>query len=75
MNIAHIAAESSESKAILLTPAELAARLSVPVSWVKEKTRQRARERDSDPLPVVQLGKYVRFSWDDVQVWLQRQKR
>jgi len=58
---------------VLLTPAQLAARLSVPTSWVREKCRQRARERDSDPLPVVRLGKYTRFRWAEIEVWLSRQ--
>jgi hypothetical protein len=59
--------------AALLTPAELAARLSVRPSWIKEKTRRRARVREADPLPVVRLGKYVRFDWAAVQAWLARQ--
>jgi hypothetical protein len=63
--------EAPES--VLLTPAELAARLSVPPSWIREKTRSRARARDADPLPVVRLGKYVRFDWVAVQAWLARQ--
>jgi predicted DNA-binding transcriptional regulator AlpA len=60
---------------ILLNPQELATRLSVPVSWIREKTRERARERDEDPLPVVRLGKYVRFRWSDVEDWLKRQSQ
>jgi hypothetical protein len=63
---------ASESSA-LLTPTELAIKLSVPVSWIREKTRNRARVRDQDPLPVVRLGKYVRFRWSDVEAWLGRQ--
>jgi excisionase family DNA binding protein len=59
--------------AVLLTPAQLAQRLAVPVSWIREKTRERARVRDQDPLPLVRLGKYVRFRWSDVESWLQRQ--
>jgi excisionase family DNA binding protein len=59
--------------AILLTPQQLAARLAVPTSWVREKTRERARERDEDPLPTVRLGKYVRFRWSDVEAWIVRQ--
>jgi len=58
---------------VLLTPAELAERLAVPQTWVREKTRERARRRDHDPLPVVRLGKYVRFSWPAVSAWLARQ--
>jgi hypothetical protein len=60
------------SPGVLLTPAELAARLAVPQSWIREKTRERARVRDADPLPVVRLGKYVRFSWPAVEAWLAR---
>jgi excisionase family DNA binding protein len=75
MNCTRVAqVESPESSgAVLLTPAQLAARLAVPVSWIREKTRERARLRDRDPLPVVRLGKYVRFSWAAVQEWIERQ--
>jgi hypothetical protein len=52
----------------LLTPGELAARLKVRRSWVYEKTRARCR----DPLPVMRIGKYMRFHWPDVVVWLQQ---
>jgi excisionase family DNA binding protein len=59
--------------AVLLTPIELAAQLRVPVSWIREKTRKRARVRDKDPLPVIRLGKYVRFRLAEVEQWLTRQ--
>lgn len=80
MAIAHNALKSAESPKptetpILLTPAQLAERLAVPVSWIREKTRERARVRDADPLPVVRLGKYARFVWRDVEAWLGRQTR
>jgi predicted DNA-binding transcriptional regulator AlpA len=85
MAIAYKAAKSSDSVrqvekplsagAVLLTPQQLSERLSVPVSWIREKTRERARTRDEDPLPVVRLGKYVRFRWSDIEAWLQRQSR
>jgi hypothetical protein len=70
-------AQVSEQKAdaVLLTPHQLADRLAVPLSWVREKTRQRARERDEDPLPTIHLGKYTRFDWSEVQVWLKRQSQ
>jgi hypothetical protein len=64
----------SQQLAHLLTPQALADRLAVPQSWIREKTRERARVRDKDPLPVVRLGKYVRFDWAAVQAWLGRQK-
>jgi predicted DNA-binding transcriptional regulator AlpA len=60
---------------ILLRSPELAAKLAVPVTLVREKTRVRARERDADPLPLVRLGKYVRFDWAEVEAWLKRQSR
>jgi predicted DNA-binding transcriptional regulator AlpA len=64
---------NTEASSTLLTPAELAKRLSVPVSWVREKSRQRARLRDKDPLPLKKLGKYVRFSLPEVNAWVSRQ--
>jgi hypothetical protein len=67
------AAPPTGDPAILMTADELAARLAVPPSWVREKTRRRARVRDRDPLPTVRLGKYTRFRWPDIEAWLQRQ--
>ena len=57
----------------LLTAAEVAEMLRVSPSWIREKTRERALIRDTDPLPHVRLGKYVRFRWTDVSLWLDRQ--
>jgi hypothetical protein len=54
----------------LLTPAELAGRLKVQVSWVFEQTRQRAKVRNKTPLPCIRLGKYLRFSWTQVCEWM-----
>ncbi len=74
-NISIIPIEQTQIAApsALLTSAELAARLAVPESWVREKTRARARMRDKDPLPTKALGKYRRFSWAEVETWLARQ--
>ena len=58
----------------ILTPAELAARLKVGRSWIFERTRRRAKLRDSDPLPVIRAGKYLRFYWPEVCQWLGRQR-
>ena len=47
---------------------ELARRLRVPESWV----RDRVRARSDDPLPHVKIGRYVRFEWgspDLVEWW------
>jgi hypothetical protein len=50
----------------ILTPSELAGRLKVPVSWVYERTRARAKARCRVMLPCLRIGKYLRFSWPDV---------
>lgn len=57
----------------ILTPAELAERLKVPLSWVFEKTRHRATVRDAEPLPCLRVGRYLRFHWPSVSAWLLRQ--
>src|SRR5271170_3685215 len=50
----------------LLTVAEIAQTLKVPVSWVYERTRRRGFER----MPHIKLGKYLRFDPDMVSEWL-----
>ena len=50
----------------ILTPEELAQRLKLPVSWVREKTRSRC----PDPMPCFRIGRYVRFDWRRVAEWL-----
>jgi hypothetical protein len=67
--------DEQQPGAVLLTPEQLAQRLAVPVSWIREKTRERARVRDADPLPTVRLGKYVRFDWGQITTWLERQSQ
>ena len=52
----------------LLTVAEVAKLLKVPVSWVYERTRRRGVER----IPHLKLGKYLRFHACEVREWLQR---
>ena len=52
----------------ILTLVEIADRLKVSQRWVYEKTRNRCQ----DPLPVIRIGRYLRFNWLDVSVWLQR---
>jgi excisionase family DNA binding protein len=48
----------------LLTAAEVAELLHVPVSWVRESTR-------SGAMPCVELGRYRRYRRDAVEEWLQ----
>ena len=49
---------------------ELARRWDVPVSWIRDQVRRRAE----DPLPHVNLGKYVRFLWGSPELleWIER---
>jgi excisionase family DNA binding protein len=47
----------------LLDANEVAARLNVPVSWVRESVR-------SGAMPHIRLGRYVRFDWLAVEEWL-----
>ena len=57
----------------VLDAAELAKRWRVPVSWVREHTRERA----ADPIPTVRLGRYVRFEWGSpnlVRWWASRRR-
>ena len=58
----------------ILTLEQLAERLQVKRSWVYEQTPYRADVRNSDPLPFIKLGLYLRFDWKDVLAWLERQK-
>lgn len=58
------------SPADLLTPEELAARLKVKRGWITEKMRT----ADGNRLPVIRMGRYLRFSWPDIVAWLESQK-
>jgi excisionase family DNA binding protein len=51
----------------LLTADEVAELLNVPKRWVQETTR-------AGRLPVVKLGRYRRYSRDDVLAWVDEQK-
>lgn len=55
----------------LLTAAQLAEFLNVPLSYITEKTRYRTM----NPIPALRLGaRTVRFRLSDVQVWLESRK-
>jgi excisionase family DNA binding protein len=55
----------------LVGPAEIAQLLKVPISWVYERTRRRGIER----MPHFKLGKYLRFSKEEVLDWLHKSRR
>jgi excisionase family DNA binding protein len=51
----------------LLTAAEVAELLSVPVSWVREATR-------GERIPYLALGRYRRYSRVALEAWLLEQR-
>jgi predicted DNA-binding transcriptional regulator AlpA len=53
----------------ILTLSEISARLKVSERWVYEKSRRRCQ----NPLPVIRIGRYLRFNWLDVSAWLRQQ--
>ncbi len=55
----------------LLTVREVAELLSVPPSWIYERTRRRGLTR----LPHLKVGKYVRFRFSDVEAYLETLRR
>jgi excisionase family DNA binding protein len=54
----------------LITVEEVAAKLRVKPSWVRERTRLRcpADER----IPHIRLGRYVRFNEAEIDAWIER---
>jgi excisionase family DNA binding protein len=48
----------------LLNAEQVAERLAVPTSWVREATR-------SGAMPHLELGRYKRYRWPDVEAWLE----
>ncbi|MGD8391875.1 MAG: helix-turn-helix domain-containing protein [Desulfobacterales bacterium] len=54
----------------LLTVDELAGKLKVPKSWVYYK----AKEKGPNKLPLIRVGKYLRFEYDQVMNWLINQQ-
>ncbi len=51
----------------LLDAGEVADRLAVPVSWVRQETRE-------NRIPHLALGRYKRYEWPAVVAWLEEQR-
>jgi excisionase family DNA binding protein len=51
----------------LLTASEVAERLNVPETWVRAETR-------AGRMPHLPLGRYRRYSWPEVEAWLETQR-
>jgi hypothetical protein len=45
----------------IITSAELAERLCLPESWIRDQVGSRS----PDPIPHLRFGRYVRFAWGD----------
>ena len=54
----------------LLTAADAAAFLQVNVSWIYEHVRRDARDR----LPVIKVGKYLRFDARDLRAYVEAKR-
>ena len=54
----------------ILNACQLAERLNLPESWIREMTRSRT----TDQIPHLRFGRYVRFQWGSPQLvaWIQR---
>jgi predicted DNA-binding transcriptional regulator AlpA len=52
----------------ILTPRELAERLKVTTNFIYNQMRP--SKRNQHPLPVMKMGKLLRFSWIEVSTWL-----
>lgn len=50
----------------ILTREQVADRLQLPPSTIYELTRR----RNARPMPVLRVGKYLRFRWSDIERWL-----
>jgi excisionase family DNA binding protein len=51
----------------LLEANEVAERLGVPTSWVRQETR-------AGRIPHLELGRYKRYDWQAVAEWLETQR-
>lgn len=59
------------NKEDLLTVPELATALKVQPSWVYGETRKTGK----GSIPRLRVGKYLRFSLEEVMDWLRRQQK
>jgi hypothetical protein len=57
----------------LLDAGQLAQRLNLPKSWIREMCRARC----ADPLPYAEFGRYKRFRWNSPELnsWINRRIR
>lgn len=51
-----------------LTPNEMAEILRTPLSWIYSQTRKKGK----DTIPMIRVGKYMRFKKEEVLGWIQK---
>ena len=68
-----LVSRNDEKGVELIDSRELASRLRVPESWVRNRTR--GCTPASERIPCIRLGKYVRFCWHsaELQDWIGKQ--
>ena len=64
---------SDEKGVELIDSSELASRLRLPESWVRNRTR--ARTPKHERIPCIRFGRYVRFAWRSTEMldWIGKQ--
>lgn len=55
----------------LLTVDQLARKLNITVSWIYSHTRKKG----DNSIPYLKIGKYIRFSENDVRLWLHSKQK
>jgi excisionase family DNA binding protein len=66
---ATVSGTSPGSSSRLLTAGEVAQRLNVKISWVKEHTRTRCPKEQR--IPCIRLGRMVRFNEREIDCWIE----
>jgi excisionase family DNA binding protein len=67
MAVSEVSATEWHATARLLTAEEVAGRLGVLPSWVNKAAR-------ANRIPHVRVGRYRRFRWPDIEMWLEDQR-
>lgn len=74
-NVPTVSRTGGDSGPELIDSAQLAARLRVPESWIRNHTR--ARTPRAERIPCLRLGRYVRFEWGSPRLteWLEKKRQ
>jgi excisionase family DNA binding protein len=64
----------TDSSLEFMTVGDVSALLQLDRTTVRQMCESRARARTDDPLPVIRIGKSLRFKRSDVLAWIDRRK-